>query len=630
MSRQLVVTFFFVLLVSELRADSKPVALQGHSDSVWALSFSPDGQTIATAGGNDKTIRLWRADTGKMVATLAGSTLPVSCLAFHPKASQIVSGGTDPGIKPKGELVLWDTDKGRLIDTLKIKPMPGVSCVAFSPNGEFLAAGARRTHLKLINFSDRKVKEDYPRGDRFRVNSLAFVPTEVTTLVTGEATNWAPFQDMPLGWRPPKECEGRLCVVDYKTNKSAFVPLADRAGAFAVACSPNGKMLAVGTGDGDVLLMDVKKFSVYGVLHGFESAVLAVAFSPNGDLLAAGGADRTVKLWNLASRKEVALIQDQEGAVRSLAFSPNGKTLATASGKTPLLWDVISVIAERRPPPPLVFEPPVLPNARVGENYRQPITAKGGTPPHKHFTICLGNPPPGLSLSPDGILSGVPKAGGTFTFTVSALDSRSGGSSDRDHGVVVDNQSSDNRSLSEQFSRLSGWRRLSRAPCLHGRHGTVHFRPRSPQQSSACGSDPLPRWRLERHSDNLRKFRLHHFGHRLQHREWPLHGETEVHTDRQPAEYLAGDKGEQGTDRGSVGFANDGAGFRLLAREAEASENDMIPGGCTSPWSATSSRRPNPVRTTSMAGCVAGSGITGLPGTPLNPRNDLLHEAGHE
>lgn len=45
--------------------------LEGHTDIVWSVAFSPNGQTLAS-GSQDRTIRLWNSNNGNLKRTLTG------------------------------------------------------------------------------------------------------------------------------------------------------------------------------------------------------------------------------------------------------------------------------------------------------------------------------------------------------------------------------------------------------------------------------------------------------------------------------------------------------------------------------------------------------------------------------
>ena len=75
-------------------------------------------------------------------------------------------------------------------------------------------------------------------------------------------------------------------------------------------------------------------------LAGHTGAVWAVAFSPDGRLLATGSPDKTARLWDPATGERLRTLLRRTPASLGVAFSPDGRLLATASNdKTARLWD---------------------------------------------------------------------------------------------------------------------------------------------------------------------------------------------------------------------------------------------------------------------------------------------------
>jgi WD40 repeat protein len=111
--------------------------------------------------------------------------------------------------------------------------------------------------------------------------------------------------------------------------------------AFAVAITPDGKLIASGGEDNTARLWDVATGKQKALLRGHTDLVFSVALTADGKTAASGGFDATVKLWNVATGQERATLAGHEKRIRCIAFSPNGETLASASEDGSIkLWHV--------------------------------------------------------------------------------------------------------------------------------------------------------------------------------------------------------------------------------------------------------------------------------------------------
>ena len=123
--------------------------LSGHQATVYSVSFSPDGKTLAS-GSEDKTIKLWSVATGEALHTLSGhqdndpraSISPVPSVSISPDGTTLASSSTDDTIK------LWSVATGQLLRTLS-GHHDVVLSVSFSPDGTTLASGTRDGTIKL-------------------------------------------------------------------------------------------------------------------------------------------------------------------------------------------------------------------------------------------------------------------------------------------------------------------------------------------------------------------------------------------------------------------------------------------------------------------------------------------------
>jgi len=297
--------------------------LEEHTRRVNAVAFSPDGRTLAT-GGNDKAVLLWDVETHKRLdAPALKYKGPVNSIAFSPAGGAIAVGAD--GLPPS----VWDTGvAGAQPRTLTgTSTTSHVRAVAYSPDGKFIVAADNEGSDHALGLWNAET------GALIKDEADAFYMRAILSLAVSRDGK---LIAVGLG-------DGSVEVWDIALTKMLSQVSADAGGSrspvYSVAFSPDGSTLAAGFGGGEVKLLDPFKGVEMAKRRGHKGEVFAVAFSPDGRTLATGGNDWTIKLWATDSFKELITLGGHEDAVMSLAFSPDGKTLASASAdRTVRLW----------------------------------------------------------------------------------------------------------------------------------------------------------------------------------------------------------------------------------------------------------------------------------------------------
>ncbi|GAX43555.1 WD-40 repeat-containing protein [Tolypothrix sp. NIES-4075] len=282
----------------------------GHAAGVYGVSFSPDGQTIATAGG-EGWVKLWRTRDGYMIKTLQGHSSGVNSVSFSPDEPILASASDDKTVK------LWDIITDKEIKTLT-GHIAAVNSISFSPDGKTIASASADKTIKIWDIITAKEIKTLT-GHTAAVNSISFSPDE-RMLASASADN-------------------TIKLWDIATGKLIKTLIGHSDSVISVTFSPDGKTIASASADKTIKIWNLDGQLLQTLTQPNEA--YSIAFSPDGRTLASSSG-KDIILWQRGTVSAlVTALKNNDTNVRRTAASALGSIGSEATSAVPALIEAL-------------------------------------------------------------------------------------------------------------------------------------------------------------------------------------------------------------------------------------------------------------------------------------------------
>ena len=314
--------------------------------SIRSVSYSPSDKYIVS-GSMDQQVVIWDPKAGKQITTLSNHLSSVTNVNYSMEGQHLLSAGEDGLVKvfdavlgkqinqitiqdcwmtyissnDKGDLIVTATNEGQIklwtIDLVEIHTFTEghnrvVNCVEFRPvTGNLMASCSDDQSIIIWNVIDKKI-EKVIKGHRDIVNQVKWNPINSNLICSASDDFTIRIWDIMTG-DEIAQLNGHTSVVK------------------CCSYSPNGKYIASGGRDCNVLLFNANTYKLLATYSGHRDWINTINWSKDSSKIVSGSWDYTLKVWNVKQGKEKVSLEGHASAIGHCTFTNDDKLIITGS-----------------------------------------------------------------------------------------------------------------------------------------------------------------------------------------------------------------------------------------------------------------------------------------------------------
>lgn len=304
-------------------------SLKGHTDSVGDVTYSHDGNMIASCS-EDGFIKMWDAETGGQARTIKSRKDHVIRIAFTHDDKLLLAMSRDRSYA-NYMVEIWNVEDGHLVREI---PINSSNDMAIDKEDRRIAIATSGTSIEIYDLKEGRMIKEIPDAHTQCLTSIDFSP-DGKKLVS--AMHWGEF--IIRDWVSEE------ILLSKKVKNVGFTDLPD---VYSAKYSSDGKYIVTASSDNVIKIWDAISGDQLGApLVGHTDSVLSAFFSQDKSCVVSTALDGTARIWDMNPKVPYRIV----GRARNIPFepennksalSPDGSLRLTMSKEEIKVWDVNS------------------------------------------------------------------------------------------------------------------------------------------------------------------------------------------------------------------------------------------------------------------------------------------------